>query len=126
MNTIKRAGSVFMVLLALGMLAITAHPQSAAAQPIIRVYKNYNAWSNRDHSTLVAIGKVLGTDWFIHSMSALQNPIPPGTDVVLITSASSGDYLNQITQERDPAAQANLESFVRAGGVLILVWFHTL
>ncbi len=91
------------------------------AQPVIRVYKDFNAWwgENRDYATLLAIGKVLGVDYFIHPMSALLNPIPAGTKVVLITSNSYGWSSTRNTQN-SPVAQANLDAFVRAGGILIV------
>lgn len=91
------------------------------SQPIIRVYKDYNAWwgENRDHATLLAIGKVPGVDYFIHPMSALLNPIPAGTKVVLITSNSYG-YPSTRDTQNNPVAQANLDAFVKGGGILIV------
>lgn len=115
----------------------TAIPESAAASsPLyvdgnapallpaggaIRVYKDSDAWfgENRDHNTLLALGRVLGTDYFIHPLADLFNPIPAHTAVVLLSSNGVG-LLTAVNAQNAPAAQANLEAFVKAGGVLIV------
>src|SRR5688500_13605115 len=56
--------------------------------PVIRTYKRTNAWfgDNRDHATLLALGKVVGTDYFVHPLTDLASGIPAGTTVALMTS----------------------------------------
>ena len=89
--------------------------------PVVEVFKDFNAWwdDDRDGATLAALGKVLGTDHFIHPMAELADGISPNADVVLITSNSWGDVATRSAQN-EPAAQANLAAFVRAGGVVIV------
>ena len=89
--------------------------------PIIRVYQNYIPWfgENRNNATLLFLGKILGTDYFIHPMSDLAVGIPCNTAVVLIPSNSEGSAATA-AEENDPKAQANLKSFAKAGGVLII------
>ncbi len=89
--------------------------------PVIRVYKDSNAWfgENRDHNTLLSLGKVLGLDYFIHPLSALSSPIPAGTSVVLLSSNGAG-LSSAVSAQNTAAAQDNLEDFIRAGGVLIV------
>ncbi|MBW9172497.1 hypothetical protein K2F43_14905 [Clostridium estertheticum] len=65
------------------------------------------------------MGKILGTDYFIHPVSDLAVGIPCNTAVVLIPSNSEGSATSA-AEENDPNAQANLKAFVRAGGVLII------
>jgi len=92
-----------------------------SATSVIRVYKDSNAWfgENRDSATLAALGKTLGTDWFIHPISACQSGIPAGTAVVLFTSNGFGSSAARAAQN-DPACQASLASFVADGGILIV------
>jgi hypothetical protein len=93
---------------------------AAAARPIIRVYQNERPWgANRAHATLLRLGKVRGSDYFIHPLSALSSGIPAGTAVVLITSNSHGDP-TQARQQNAPAAQAALRAFLQRRGVLIV------
>ena len=89
--------------------------------PVIRVYKDSNAWfgENRDHNTLLALGKVLGQDYFVHPLADLSEPIPEGTAVVLLTSNGYG-LESAVAAQNAAAAQASLDAFVRAGGVLIV------
>lgn len=89
--------------------------------PVWRTYKDFNAWwgENRDHATLLAIGKVQGSDYFIHPMSALQVGIPSGTAVVLMTSNSYG-WGSTRNAQKNPTAQTNLISFLQGGGVVIV------
>ncbi|MCG2690174.1 C39 family peptidase, partial [Candidatus Parcubacteria bacterium] len=89
--------------------------------PVWRTYKDFNAWwgENRDHATLLTIGKVQGSDYFIHPMSALQTGIPSGTAVVLMTSNSYG-WASTRNAQKDSTAQANLTSFLQGGGVVIV------
>ena len=56
--------------------------------PVIRVYQDSIPWfgENREKATLLALGKVLGTDYFVHPLSDLALGIPSDTAVVLITS----------------------------------------
>jgi len=88
---------------------------------VVDVYKDHNAWSgeNRDEATLAALGKVLGADHFVHPVSELADGISPDTDVVLITSNGFGVRETSLAQSH-PVAQANLEAFVRRGGVAIV------
>ena len=92
-----------------------------AATPVVRVYQDEQPWfgANRAHATLLALGKVLNSDYFIHPLSALGAPIPAGTRVVILTSNSSGTPA-QATVENGAAVQANLSAFVNAGGTLIV------
>jgi hypothetical protein len=92
-----------------------------AHAPVIRTYKNFNAWfgENRDNATLLSFGKVLGHDYFVHPLSALSTGIPLGTAVVLITSNGAGNSLGS-SQQSAAAAQANLNAFVQGGGVLVV------
>jgi hypothetical protein len=85
----------------------------------VRVYQDSIPWfgENRDAATLVALGKTLGVDYFVHPTSDLLNPIPGNTDVVIITSDGQGNGVGSVN---DAAAQANLDAFVQAGGVLIV------
>ncbi len=87
--------------------------------PVIRVYKDSNAWSSRDDATLTALGKTQGTDWFIHPVSDCQNGIPAGTDVVLFTSNGYGSS-STATDQNDSICQTSLNDFLNDGGVLIV------
>ena len=89
--------------------------------PVVEVFKDFNAWwdDDRDGATLAALGKVLGTDHFIHPVAELADGISPNADVVLITSNSWGVAATRIAQN-EPAAQANLAAFARSGGVVIV------
>ena len=90
-----------------------------------KIYKNYNAWFGFNASETVLQGPpfnfVLGTDYAVLSMAALSAGVPAGTDVVFIPGASSGNFLNQITEQKAPAAQAALDAFIRGGGCLVIV-----
>jgi hypothetical protein len=92
-----------------------------AATPVIRVYKDFNAWwdENRDEATLTALGKTKGMDWFIHPVSDCKNGIPAGTKVVVFTSNSYGESSTTAAQN-DPACQESLNNFLKGGGVLIV------
>lgn len=100
---------------------LTSLATPVVRSPIIRVYENNIPWfgENRNNATLLFLGKILGTDYFIHPVSDLRVGIPCNTAVVLIPSNSNGSEVTA-AQENDPIAQANLKSFVRAGGVLIV------
>jgi hypothetical protein len=95
----------------------TAIPVSAT--PIIRVYKNFESWGPGDSTALAALGKVQGTDWFVHPVSDCASGIPVGTSVVYFTPNAIGDSTTS-AQERDPACQAALQSFLASGGKLIV------
>jgi hypothetical protein len=92
-----------------------------ADMPVIREYKDFNAWfgENRDEATLSALGKTVGTDWFVHPVSDCQNGIPAGTSVVLFTSNGWGESSTTVAQN-DPACQQSLNNFLKGGGVLIV------
>jgi hypothetical protein len=92
-----------------------------AHAPVIRVYQDEQPWAgaNRAHATLLALGKILGDDYFIHPLDDLAGGIPAGTQVVLITSNSNGEE-SQATKQNDPAAQASLVTFLNTGGTLIV------
>lgn len=89
------------------------------------IYKNYSAWFgfNTSEQVLQAppFNFVTGTDYIVKPMSDLALGIPAGTDVVFIPGASNGNALNQITDEKAPAAQAALDAFVKGGGCLVIV-----
>ena len=85
---------------------------------MIRVYQDSIPWEGRDKATLLALGMVLGNNYFIHPLSDLATGIPADTSVVLITS--NGFNLETASAENDPSAQANLDTFVHAGGTLIV------
>lgn len=110
MSSFKREASTA----ATQQTAIPANPI-----PIIRVYKTFNSWSTRDESTLTSLGKVLGTDWFIHPVADCKSGIPTGTNVVLFTSNALGDAMTA-NDQNDPACQQSLQTFVNAGGVLVV------
>ncbi|NIM48026.1 MAG: hypothetical protein GTN78_00480 [Gemmatimonadales bacterium] len=90
----------------------------------IAIYKNYNAWfgSNEDETVLQAapFNFVSGTDYFVRPMSELSavGGIPEATSLIIITSASSGDYLDQITEQN--AGAPNLQTWVEGGGWLVI------
>lgn len=94
---------------------------SLSHAPVIRVYKDTNAWfgENRDTATLSALGKILGDDWFVHPVAACQGGIPAGTDVVFFTSNGFG-LASSTAAQNHPACQASLSAFLNAGGVLIV------
>jgi hypothetical protein len=96
-------------------------PAIAAVGAVIRVYQDFFPWfgEGRDQATLLALGKILGVDYFIHPVSDLSAGIPADTAVVLITSNSFGSPETAAAQN-DPTAQANLDAFVQAGGTLIV------
>jgi hypothetical protein len=96
-------------------------PKAEGEPAIIEVFKDSDAWfgENRDHETLLALGKIPGVDYFIHPMSELVDGISPDTDVVLLPSNGWGLESSRLAQN-DPSAQANLASFVSRGGVLII------
>lgn len=89
--------------------------------PVIHAYKDSDAWfgENRDHATLLDLGFVPGVDYFIHPLADLSSPIPAGTTVVFLSSNGFG-LPGAVVAQNAPAAQANMEAFVRAGGVLII------
>jgi hypothetical protein len=95
---------------------------TATGQRGIAIYKNYNAWygENRDETVLQAppFNFVAGRDYVVRGMSALSGGIPADTKLIIITSASQGDYLNQVTDER--AGFGNLDAWVRSGGLLVI------
>ena len=92
---------------------------AAVGDAVVRVYQDSIPWGgeNRDRSTLLSLGKVIGTDYFIHPTSDLLGGIPANTDVVIITSTGFGPLLPNVNSA---AGQANLDAFVKAGGVLIV------
>jgi len=93
----------------------------AAAGPVIRVYQDEQPWfgANRAHATLLAMGKTLGVDYFIHPLDDLAGGIPGGTAVVLLTSNSQG-YASQAAKQNPAAAQSSLQTFLDVGGVLVV------
>lgn len=87
----------------------------------MRIYKDHDAWSfggGRDQATLVAMGKVLNTDFFVHPMTALGSGIPAGTDVVLMTANSTGGPAS--FHQRSAAAQSALSTFASGGGIVLI------
>jgi hypothetical protein len=103
--------------------AQTGVPGSSAAGCLIEVYKDYPAWwgDNTDEEILPQLGYVRGAPngYDVQPTSALQDPIPPQTKLVLITSNSWG-WQSTEDNVNHPTAQANLEAFVRGGGVLVI------
>jgi hypothetical protein len=89
--------------------------------PVIRVYQDTIPWfgENRHHNTLVALGKVLGDDYFIHGTNALPGGIPVSTSVVYISSNASG-LIQTRNRVNNPDSQANLLAFLLSGGTLIM------
>ncbi|MFQ5969648.1 MAG: hypothetical protein ACE5J2_04025 [Nitrososphaerales archaeon] len=88
----------------------------------VAIYQNYIPWffnEEKNEKALEALGLLRGPDYAVRPMSALQTGIPSETQVIIIPSASRGDLLSMISDQIDPAAQANLDSFVRGGGVLV-------
>lgn len=96
-------------------------PDFIDAVPVIRVYQDTIPWfgDNRDRSSILSLGKVLGVDYFIHPLSDLSSGIPAGTSVVLITSNGYG-IPSATAHQNAPAAQAALIAFAESGGVLIV------
>lgn len=86
---------------------------------VIRVYQDSIPWQNRNNATILALGKVLGVDYFIHPLTDLAMGIPEDTRVVLISSNSAGSKV-AANEETLPIAQRNLDSFVQCGGVLVV------
>jgi hypothetical protein len=88
---------------------------------VIRVYQDLIPWfgENRDRASILSLGKTLGSNYFIHPISALAGGVPPGTAVVLITSNSFGSSSPSVNQ-RQPAVQAALGSFLSSGGVVVI------
>ncbi|MEX2154844.1 MAG: hypothetical protein WD825_15990 [Gemmatimonadaceae bacterium] len=88
----------------------------------IAIYKNYNAWfgSNKDEAVLQAapFNLTSGEGYVVRPMSQLAAGIPAETELIIITSASSGNNLDQITEQR--AGAANLEAWIRNGGWLVI------
>jgi hypothetical protein len=97
------------------------HVRAAGEHAVIEVFKDADAWcgENREHATLLALGKTPGVDYFIHPVAELADGISPRADVVLLPSNGCGVESSRVAQN-DPAAQANLGAFVSRGGVLIL------
>lgn len=93
----------------------------AVADAIVRVYRDSIPWvgENRDVATLVSLGKVFGTDLFIHPLSDLSAGVPANTDLVLISSNGFG-LASAAANQNAAAAQAALDTFVQSGGVLIV------
>ena len=93
----------------------------AAAGPVIRVYQDELPWfgSNRAHATLLAMGKTLGVDYFIHPLDDLAGGIPGGTVAVVLTSNSQGET-SQVAKQNAATAQASLQAYLDAGGVLVV------
>jgi len=100
-------------------LATTQLAIPMAAAPVIRVYKNLDAWTPREEQSLSALGKTQGTDWFVHLISDCASGIPAGTQVVYFTSNAYGDGVST-AQQRDPACQAALATFLAGGGKLVV------
>jgi hypothetical protein len=100
--------------------ARVATPQ-AVRRGVVRIYRDSVPWfgENRDVTTFISLGKVEGSDLFIHPLSALALGIPAGTKLVLISSNGFGDPSASATQNSS-AAQSSLEAFVRGGGNLIV------
>jgi hypothetical protein len=97
------------------------HLEAVDSPPVIRVYQDSIPWfgENRDKSSILSLGKVLGVDYFVHPLSDLSSGIPPGTAVVLITSNGFG--IPSVTARQNaPASQASLIAFLEDGGVLIV------
>jgi len=112
------------------MIIATADPASGSAAVTVDIrrrpdgdivlYRNYDPWGAADTAVLNAapFNYVEGTDYLIAPVSDMQAGIPATTSLVILPSASSGDMNNQISDQI--AAAAELESWVRAGGWLVV------
>jgi hypothetical protein len=106
-------------LLSVAVAAPTADPRT-----VVRIYKDHDAWRSisdggRDEASLVSMGKVKGTDFFVHPVSSLASGIPAGTRVVIITANSAGNTATSAAQRSD-AAQEKLVEFLQTGGTLLV------
>jgi hypothetical protein len=116
----SRAGGLSLASLAPSLsIAGAADPRT-----IVRVYKDHDAWrtnpdGGRDEATLVSMGMVKGSDFFVEPMSALASGIPAATRAVIITANSRGAAATSEAQ-RSAAAQAALGAFLQTGGTVIL------
>lgn len=88
----------------------------------IAIYKNFDAWSPRVEATLQAppYNFVLDTDYFVRPVVDLQAGIPSQTSVIFLTSVLSPGPPDAVAEFNDPAAQANVDQWVRAGGWLVV------
>ena len=95
--------------------------RGAAGSPV-RLYRNYLPWwaESRVAATLDSLGLIRGADWISSSMDSLWTEVPLGARLVWLTSASEGDWLGQISQQRAGLTQMALRDFVEAGGVLVV------
>ena len=83
-------------------------------------YKNYDAWFGENKHELALAGHpfnfVAETDYFVRPVADLISGIPEETSLIILTSASQD--ASPILEQNDPAAVANLESWVFDGGWL--------
>jgi hypothetical protein len=106
------------------LLSVAVAAPTADPRRVVRIYKDHDAWRSisdggRDEASLVSMGKVKGTDFFVHPMSSLASGIPAGTRVVIITANSAGNTATSAAQRSD-AAQAKLVEFLQSGGTLLV------
>lgn len=89
----------------------------------IEIYKDFDPWygEKRVELALADLGFAPGEDYGVKPTSDLLNPIPSDTQVIIIPSNSWGPYSPDTWDNvNHPDAQANLEAFVRSGGVLVM------
>ena len=93
-----------------------------AGLPVI-IYKDYDAWINeaREEKTLQAapFNMVRNRDYEVRPTSMLAAGIPSDTALVIITS-NSKDWTSTAVNVRSTAARGALDTYVRAGGTLIM------
>ena len=92
-----------------------------AGDPVIRSYRDSVPWfgENRDHATLLSMGKVPGVDYFLHPLADLAAGIPGDTSVILLPSNGVGNP-TATSRQNGPLAQANLAAFLDDGGTVIV------
>jgi hypothetical protein len=90
----------------------------ASGGGVIRVYKGDEGWGTRENASLIHLGLVLGTDWFIHPIAALGAGVPAGTDVVILPP----NVFNAaaVAAQNSAAAQAAMTAFLATGGSLVV------
>lgn len=85
---------------------------------VVAIYKDYNAWgTNREETILNSFGLVKGVDYVVRPTSDLVDGIPSGTSLIILTSLSGSGY--PLANVNSPAAQANLDAWVKGGGWLL-------
>lgn len=86
----------------------------------IVLYTDSDSWGNGEDLVLqqAPFNFVEGTDYLTRPMADMQGGIPSTTSLIVLPSVSSSTFDAQITAQNDPAAQAALDAWIRAGGWL--------